>query len=57
MQYQTTNRRERAAAHRRAAREAEAYGLPGLAEVDWEMAEWLDPTPRVRKPRRSRAYS
>lgn len=55
MQYQTLNRKERARQHRRAAREAEVYGLPGLAQVDWEMAEWLDPQPRVPRKERRRA--
>lgn len=46
--FEPINHKVRAAKHRKAAREAEAYGLPGLAEVDWAMAELLDPTPREK---------
>ena len=54
MQYLPLNRKKRAAMHRRAAREAEVYGLMQLAQVDWEMAEVLDPAPRKQRDNRKR---
>lgn len=53
--YETTNRKLRAAAHRRDARECALAGYPGVAEVNAQMADLLDPPPPPEKelePRR-----
>lgn len=55
-QYQTTNHKLRAAELRRDAAELDRRGYPCLAQVNWEMAVWLDPPPRIKPektPRRT----
>lgn len=41
--YQTTNRKLRAQQLRQAAQECQQGGAPGLAEVNWQEADWIDP--------------
>jgi len=55
--FHTLNRKARASELRTVARELEREGFSGLAEANWEMAEWLDPTPREKpaKPPRRKA--
>lgn len=50
--FETLNHKQRAAELRHDASELERRGYPAFASVNWEMAEWLDPTPRV-KPEKS----
>lgn len=54
--YESINHKVRAAELRANAIELERRGYPMFAEVDRELAEWLDPTPRERdrEPRRTR---
>lgn len=52
--YESTNVKIRASECRTAARECERAGYQGLAQVNWEMAEWLDPTPRETPPKSPR---
>lgn len=48
MMYETLNHKQRAAELRRDASELDRRGYPCLASVNWEMAEWIDPTPRAK---------
>lgn len=60
MFFESVNHKVRASELRTSARELERAGFPIMAEVNWELAEWLDPTPReeTRKPpRRTRAVN
>jgi len=41
--YQSTDKRKRAADARKAAIECEQAGVKGLAQLNWEIAAWLDP--------------
>ncbi len=51
--HEPISHKKRAANYRAAARECEARGYEGIARVNWEMAEVLDPTPReVVEPKR-----
>lgn len=56
MHYETVNHKRRASELRTDAMELTRRGFPMFAEVNLEMAEWLDPAPRERdvKPRRMR---
>lgn len=56
--FEPTNRKARASQYRTDARKAEVSGFPGFAEALWELAEWIDPTPREKpEPRRQRQPS
>lgn len=46
--YESTNRKLRASKMRTDARENERRGFPGFAEALWQLAEWIDPTPREK---------
>jgi hypothetical protein len=54
MQFESVNKKVRAAQLRATAKELEAAGFSVMAEVNWEEAEWLDPTPRERAPEKAR---
>lgn len=57
MHFETVNHKLRAQELRTAAQELNRKGFPVFAEVNMEMAEWLDPTPRekeIKPPRRGR---
>jgi hypothetical protein len=43
--YEPVNHKRRADNHRRAAEECERAGFRTLAQVNWQMAEFLDPPP------------
>ncbi len=55
--HEPINHKARATEYRRAARECADAGYPGIADINWQMAELLDPTPKElpevkRTPRR-----
>ncbi len=54
MRYEPRGRRARALLYRNAARECDAAGYHLFAELNYEMAEWLDPTPREKPAPRKR---
>lgn len=47
--FEKLDRKSRAQALRAAARDCEQAGFIGIAEVNWDMAELLDPTPREER--------
>jgi hypothetical protein len=50
--YEPRSRKLRAANLRAAAVECERRGYPGIAQVNRELADWIDPPPRIKEDRR-----